>query len=67
MEIRKWYNGEDSVRMAEILYCIGVVYSNMNDEEKAREYYLKSYEIFKQQYGEEHYCTSAVLGKITVA
>lgn len=49
MEIRKWYNGEDSVRMAEILYCIGVVYSNMNDEEKAREYYLKSYEIFKQQ------------------
>lgn len=47
MEIRKWYNGEDSVRMAEILYCIGVVYSNMNDEEKAREYYKKSYELFR--------------------
>lgn len=47
MEIRKWYNGEDSVRMAEILYCIGVVYSNMNDEEKAKEYYKKSYELFR--------------------
>lgn len=60
MEIRKWYNGEDSVRMAEILYCIGVVYSNMNDSEKAREYYKKSYEIFKIKYGEEHYCTRFV-------
>jgi tetratricopeptide (TPR) repeat protein len=47
MEIRKWYNGEDSIRMAEILYCIGVVYSNMNDEEKAKGYYRKSYEIFQ--------------------
>ena len=66
MEIRKWYNGEDSIRMAEILYCIGVVYTNMNDEERARGCYWKSYEIFRMAYGEEHYCTRVVRRNIVV-
>ena len=63
LEIRKQFNGANSVRVAEILYCIGVVYANMNNEEKAREYYLKSYELFRMAYGEQHYCTKYVRDK----
>lgn len=55
LEIRKQFNGANSVRVAEILYCIGVVYANMNDEEKAREYYLKAHELFRMAYGEEYF------------
>ena len=60
LEIRQWQNGPDSIRVAEILYCIGVVYANMNELAKAKEYYGKSYEIYREVLGEEHYCTNYV-------
>ena len=53
LEIRERLNGMDSVRVAEILYCIGLVYSNMDDSVKAQEYYQKSLELFRKAYGKE--------------
>lgn len=64
LEIRERLYGADSARVAEILYCIGLVYSNMGDTAKAMEYYQRSLEIFKMVYGEEHYCVRRVREKI---
>lgn len=60
LEIRNRLYGDDSVRVAEILYCIGLVYSNMDDSVKALEYYQRSLELFRKVYGEEHYCVRCI-------
>ena len=64
LEIRKRLNGMESVRVAEILYCIGVVYANMDDSAKALAYYQRSLEIFRKVYGEEHYCVRSVRNRM---
>lgn len=64
LKIRERLNGMDSVRVAEILYCIGLVYSNMDDSVKAQEYYQRSLEIFRKAYGEEHYCVRSVRNRM---
>ena len=60
MEIRKKLHGSDSVQVAQILYCIGLVYSNMDNHAKSLEYYQKSLSVFENQLGEEHYCSRYV-------
>lgn len=42
LEIRKRLYGSDSVQVAQILYCIGLVYSNMDNLAKSIDYYKKS-------------------------
>lgn len=64
LEIRERLYGDDSARVAEILYCIGLVYSNMDETAKALEYYQRSLEIFRKVYGEEHYCVRSVKKQI---
>lgn len=60
LEIRERLYGADSVRVAEILYCIGLVYSNMDDSVKAMANCQRSLELFRKVYGEEHYCVKVV-------
>ncbi len=64
LEIRERLYGTDSIRVAEILYCIGLVYSNMDDSLKALEYFQRSLEIYRKAYGEEHYCVRRVWERI---
>lgn len=48
--------GADSIPYAQILYCIGLVYSNMNDPLKAMDYFQQSLALYRHKYGEEYCC-----------
>ena len=56
LDIKGRLCGADSIPYAQVLYCIGLVYSSMNDPKNALEYYQQSLTLFKHRYGEEHYC-----------
>ena len=56
LDIKGRLYGADSIPYAQILYCIGLVYSNMNDPMKALDYFQQSLDLYRHRYGDEHYC-----------
>lgn len=66
LEIRWRLYGADSIPYAQILYCIGLVYSNMNELPNAMEYYQRSLAIYKNEYGTEHYCSRYIRNQFSI-